>query len=189
MTRELVLTVEVLGEAKPAGSKRAFRNPKTNRIIVTDDSKGAKPWKQEIAGTARDAFMLPCPVCAAALVRCTTNTAPCPQCAGARRVAGTLLIGSVAVEFVFYRRRPAGHFGTGRNASQLRPSAPSRPTTRPDVLKLARAVEDALTGVVWRDDAQITEQVLRKFYGEPERTVIHVWSLPEVLQPRLQEAA
>jgi Holliday junction resolvase RusA-like endonuclease len=33
-----------------------------------------------------------------------------------------------------------------------------------------RGVEDALTGVVWRDDAQIVHQVASKFYTRgPER--------------------
>ena len=35
----------------------------------------------------------------------------------------------------------------------------------PDVLKLARGVEDALTGIVWRDDAQIVNESLNKVVG------------------------
>lgn len=41
--------------------------------------------------------------------------------------------------------RPAGHWGTGRNADRLKPSAPAYPATGLDVDKLARAVLDALT--------------------------------------------
>lgn len=41
--------------------------------------------------------------------------------------------------------RPAGHWGTGRNADKLKPSAPAYPATGLDVDKLARAVLDALT--------------------------------------------
>jgi Holliday junction resolvase RusA-like endonuclease len=58
--------------------------------------------------------------------------------------------------------RPRAHFG----ARGLRPAAPAWPTVRPDVLKLARAVEDALTGLVWRDDSQIVVELLTKQYGE-----------------------
>lgn len=75
----------------------------------------------------------------------------------------------LSVAFIFYRPRPKGHFGKHglkRSAYGL------HPTTRPDVLKLARAVEDALTGVVWRDDSQIVEEVLKKYWGEPARVEI-----------------
>jgi Holliday junction resolvase RusA-like endonuclease len=45
---------------------------------------------------------------------------------------------------------------------------------KPDVLKLARAVEDALTGILYRDDAQIVTEVLRKRYGDPPRVEIRL---------------
>jgi Holliday junction resolvase RusA-like endonuclease len=37
--------------------------------------------------------------------------------------------------------------------------------TKPDASKLIRAVEDALTHVVYRDDAQVVELVVGKFYA------------------------
>ena len=40
--------------------------------------------------------------------------------------------------------------------------------------KLVRAVEDALTGLVWRDDAQVVVQTVRKRYGHPERAEVLV---------------
>jgi Holliday junction resolvase RusA-like endonuclease len=79
--------------------------------------------------------------------------------------SGDLLEGPLAVEFLFEVPRPQGHFGT----RGLRASAPEYPATRPDVLKLSRAVEDALTGTVWRDDSQIVEETLIKRYGERAR--------------------
>jgi Holliday junction resolvase RusA-like endonuclease len=65
--------------------------------------------------------------------------------------------GPVVLEFVFHRLRPAGHYGSGRNERVLKPSAPLWPIGKPDALKLARAAEDALTGVVWADDAQVVD--------------------------------
>jgi Holliday junction resolvase RusA-like endonuclease len=62
---------------------------------------------------------------------------------------------AVALEFVFYRSRPASHYGTGRNARVLKPSAPAWPIGKPDALKMARGAEDALTGVAFADDAQV----------------------------------
>lgn len=47
-------------------------------------------------------------------------------------------------------------------------------TTRPDSSKLLRAIEDALTGILFHDDAQIVETHIRKHYGLPERCEIAV---------------
>ena len=48
---------------------------------------------------------------------------------------------------------------------------PQRPTRdfpiRPDLDKLVRAVLDALTGVVWVDDSQVTQIVASKVFGSP----------------------
>lgn len=76
----------------------------------------------------------------------------------------------LAVRFTFYVRRPKGHYGK----HGVRASAPAFPATKPDVLKLARAVEDALSGIVYGDDAQIVSEKLFKCYGEPERVEIEI---------------
>jgi Holliday junction resolvase RusA-like endonuclease len=94
------------------------------------------------------------------------------QAAGEAMIAHGLSLLEGALEFVatFYLPRPQSHYG----ARGLRPSAPRYPTTRPDVTKLLRPVEDALTGVVWRDDSQIVKQLARKRYGAPARVEIDV---------------
>lgn len=79
---------------------------------------------------------------------------------------GDLLTGALRVTFRFVRVRPNGHYKSNGALSKAGLSAPG-PATRPDVLKLARAVEDALSGVVWRDDAQICDERLIKEWGEP----------------------
>ena len=92
------------------------------------------------------------------------------QAAGVAMRARPLLEGPLVLEVRFVVVRPRGHFG----ARGLRPSAPAHPIVRPDVTKLLRAVEDALTGVVWRDDAQVVEQHAAKVYGEPARCEVAV---------------
>ena len=140
----------VLGEPKPAGSKRAFRNPHTDRIAMVDSSgKAGKDWRRAVAEAGREAHH------------------------------GPLLRGALSVQFLFYRPRPKSHYRTGKNAGLLRDSAPRDPITRPDVLKLARAAEDALTGVVWHDDAQIVSEHLYKCYGEPARLVVQIEEIEE----------
>lgn len=47
------------------------------------------------------------------------------------------------------------------------------PTKRPDLTKLWRAVEDALTGIIWLDDSQIVSQTIGKHYAQvPGVTVV-----------------
>lgn len=71
-----------------------------------------------------------------------------------RRTAG----GPLAVDMTFYLARPKGHYGTGRNAGTLRASAPARPHGKPDLSKLLRSTEDALTDAgLWADDCQVVE--------------------------------
>ena len=47
-------------------------------------------------------------------------------------------------------------------------------TVKPDIDKLERAVLDALTGIAYDDDAQVTTVVKHKQYGDEERTDITV---------------
>lgn len=93
----------------------------------------------------------------------------------AEQFRGELLEGPLAVEFTFRVVRPKGHFGK----RGLLPSAPEFPTVKPDLLKLARGVEDALTNVVWRDDSLIVDEVLAKRYGERAGVDILVRPLAE----------
>lgn len=84
-----------------------------------------------------------------------------------------LLDGPLLLSLIFMLPRPKGHYGSKR----LRPSAPRFPTVKPDLLKLARAVEDALSGIVYRDDAQIVSESLQKAYGEPARVHVRIEEL------------
>ena len=70
----------------------------------------------------------------------------------------------VYVQLDFYLARPKSHFGTGRNAQKIKESAPNWPG-RPDIDKLARAVLDALTGLVIADDSTVVELLASKSYG------------------------
>lgn len=134
----------VPGVAKPAGSKRGFAIRRggsyTGRVAVVDACAGSKDWKADVR--------------AAAL-------------AAVEKIPGfKLLTGPVYVMFSFYLPRPKAH--TKPNG-ELRDRSPTWHTKRPDLLKLARGVEDALTGVVWADDSQIASESLYKLYGfKPE---------------------
>lgn len=147
----------VVGHAMPGGSKKAFVHPATGRAVIVDASNN-KSWRQEVS------------VAASAAMERAAATDPL-RCA-------------LSVSFVFYRPRPKGHYGTGRNAGVVKDSAPEFPTTRPDVLKLARAVEDSMTGIVYADDSQIVDERLVKRWGLPERVeiVVRPMDLPDTLE-------
>lgn len=57
------------------------------------------------------------------------------------------------------------------------PSAPKKRAchvVKPDLSKLVRAIEDALTGIIYTDDAQIVCIHASKHYGSPERVSLEV---------------
>jgi len=77
--------------------------------------------------------------------------------------------GPYAVSIVCLFRRPAGHFGTGKNAEKLKPSSPLHPITRKtgDSDKLARGILDGVTeGGGLADDSQCVTLSVSKRYCE-----------------------
>jgi Holliday junction resolvase RusA-like endonuclease len=85
---------------------------------------------------------------------------------------GPLLEGPLIATFRFYRPRPKNHFAKfGLSKAGAQSLAPD---TRPDVLKLTRAAEDALNGIIYADDSQIVEEHLYKHWGEPARLEVEI---------------
>ena len=151
-----MIQITVLGRAQPAGSKRAFairRKSGKLGVSVVDDAERSRPWKDSVTAAAHEVLN------------------------GAEPLDGPL-----ELHVDFYVARPAGHYGTGKNRSLVKASAPRFPATRPDASKLCRCIEDALTDAgVWRDDAQVVKQTVTKRYGHPERAEIRI--LPAEEQP------
>lgn len=85
------------------------------------------------------------------------------------------IMGPVFVWARFYFTRPLAHYGTGRNAGQVKSSAPVWFTSPPDTDKLQRALGDALTqsGVI-HDDRQIVGWDARKAYANRPHTAVAV---------------
>lgn len=118
-------------------------------IFTVDDNKKSGPWMKKV------------------------------QRAAVAAMAGReVFTGPVKMTQDFYVERPLAHFGTGKNAGILKERfARAKPITKPDRLKLARAIEDACTAVVYRDDAQIIDGPVRKHYcgvGELPRVEIQI---------------
>jgi Holliday junction resolvase RusA-like endonuclease len=78
---------------------------------------------------------------------------------------GVKFSGSLRVNMVFMFHRPKSHYGTGKNATKRKDSAPKYMTSKPDLDNLAKAVLDALQDVnVIKDDSAVIELNLRKNY-------------------------
>lgn len=92
------------------------------------------------------------------------------------------------VSFHFIMPRPKGHYRTGKHAGELRPTAPTFHTSKPDTTKLIRACEDGLTGIVWRDDSIIAVQESSKLYGDTPGVWIKV-SVPGAMEIQSTESA
>lgn len=159
----------VPGLAQPAGSKRAFVLPNsihqkptgkwTGRSIVTDANPKSKDWKIQVRLLAKD-------------------FAP----------KEGLLSGPLKVSFVFQRQRPKGHWLPSGELNATGRRTPY-PTTKPDALKLARAVEDSLTGLIYIDDAQIVDESLKKVWGVPGVWItIQEMNETQAVMARQQEA-
>lgn len=81
-----------------------------------------------------------------------------------------LLTGACYLSVMVYLSRPKGDYGKGKNAGKLLPSAPKDHIKMPDLDKLVRAIQDALTKVVWRDDSQVNKITAEKHYENTEHT-------------------
>lgn len=115
------------------------------RAIITDANKNSKPWQQQVKFVARDNYK------------------------------GPILEGPLVLRIDFYTIRPKAHYRSGKNAHLLRENAPQAPTSKPDCTKLTRGVEDALTAILWKDDAQIVSQHIFKSYAESYGAEITVY--------------
>ena len=149
-----MITLFIPGIPRPAGSKRGFAIKKggkyTGKVALLDSSgQNGKDWRADIKAQAQAAMA---------------------------KEGRELLTGPVAVWMTFVMPRPKAHHKANNPDRPLKDSAPVYPTGKPDVLKLARAAEDALTGIVWRDDSQNVELTLGKVYnvtpGERGQTTV-----------------
>ena len=144
-------TFRVFGQPRPGGSKRAFLHAKTGKMMVIEASKN-KDWRAEVKAAGMEAY------------------------------DGPVLGGPLKVHFTFFLLRPKMHYGSGKNAEQLKSQFAwlPGPVKAPDTTKLIRSTEDALTGVLWVDDAQLVVQKALKLYidrWERPGALIEVWEL------------
>lgn len=87
--------------------------------------------------------------------------------------------GAVRVDVVILVPHPQKHFFVGKRAGELRPNAPTYPTSATDVDKVLRSIGDALNGVLWVDDKFITQWRACRRWGK--RTGVMITASAEPL--------
>jgi len=156
MTKAYPLKFFVPGIPAPGGSKTGFYNKKLARVMMVPASKKTKPWMQAVAGCVRAEY------------------------------DGEVLTGPLSVDFQFRFLRPKSHYGTGRNAGRIKDSAPVlSKTTKPDRTKVMRSTEDALTGILWKDDSQIVAGDITKIYVERDPGVVIMVSVNPLIHEEI----
>lgn len=144
------LAFDVRGLPVPQGSVRAF--VRGGRAVVAAVRQPLAAWRGAVAGEARLAML-------------DADTPP--------------IAVPVVVHLWFRMPRPASHYlpaGRRRAVRELRIDAPEYAPTTPDLDKLVRAVFDAMTAVVFRDDSLVVRLVAQKRYDETPGVAVSVWA-------------
>lgn len=131
-----MISFVVEGIPQPRGSKKALPNRSTGRAMMVDSNPKSGPWMDAVAHRAAKAM----------------DGSP-------------LFDGPVEVLIRFAFPRPKSHYRTGKHSGELRDDAPDWHFKKPDCDKLVRAIGDGMTGVVYRDDSQISLLHVDKRYA------------------------
>lgn len=83
------------------------------------------------------------------------------------------LTGALQVELVFARKVQKS---LSKKERALRLTGEHRPTVKPDLSNCLKAFEDALNGVLWKDDAMIVHEEIDKYYSDKPRIEVEVYA-------------
>lgn len=124
---------------------KSFKGMAGGHAILVESSKKVRPWRQDVVAAVIEAIE----VASLSLER---------HCNGAIR-------GPVELEIIFTLRKP-------KSAPKTRRTWPDR---TPDLSKLVRSTEDALTSAgVWEDDARVVRCVASKVFPGEDVDALHV---------------
>lgn len=143
------LYFKIIGKAATQGSKTARMSKCRTFAFVYDANPFLKAWRKQCTEAAEKHYM------------------------------GPVLTCPITLSLAFVIERPAYHFGTGKNAGQLKEQyKDAAHLSKPDCTKLQRAVEDSMSGVVWKDDSQVIHITTSKRYckvGEKHHVEVNIF--------------
>ena len=82
-----------------------------------------------------------------------------------------LYLGAVKFSIVEYRAIPKS-WSKGKRAAAL--CGGIQPLVKPDTDNILKGIKDALTGVFWKDDAQVVKEYIEKVYDAEPRVTVEV---------------
>ena len=87
-------------------------------------------------------------------------------------------VGAILLHVFYIFERPKSHYGTGRNAEKLKPSAPHYHIVKPDEDNCTKFMKDCLAYLgVYKNDSQVISTVPLKRWakpGEESQTIITI---------------
>lgn len=156
---QLAAEFDVHGLPAPQGSKRAFVNRYTGRVQMVESSNKVASWREDVKTAAETA----------------------------RSILPARLDGPLALGVVFTMPKPASKPSWWPQGVTWRRTMQWRPAGMPDLSKLLRSTEDAITHAgLWRDDARVVElaRLAKVFPGEDRDALndigarICIWTVP-----------
>ena len=141
------MRIQFVVHGRIAGSGSKTAMMKSGRNIMVPASKYSKPWMKLVNLKARMAYQ------------------------------GKPLEGPLSVHMAFTVERPKNHYRPGKACPKE--SAPDYPHKRvwPDLTKLVRSTEDAMEGIIFKNDKQVVEQCNSIAYGSPVGVIVIVTEL------------
>lgn len=82
-----------------------------------------------------------------------------------------LLEGALSMRMKIYRNIPKS---TTKKDRALISEGIKRPITKPDNTNYAKGIEDALNGIIYKDDSQIVDLQIQKYYSDDPRVEVRV---------------
>ena len=171
----------VEGTPKPQGSKKTFINHKTGKAVIVEAAGDPlKKWRKRVAEEASVHYFSEPVHSTSEPVHSASEFPSEPVHSASEPVhsASEPFTKCVRVSLIFRLKRPKSHYRTGKFSDVLKEEhVATRHGKRPDADKLARAVLDGLTGVVFVDDSQVFDLSVLKTWqkrDEPEGCYIKV---------------
>lgn len=81
--------------------------------------------------------------------------------------------GAVNMNIIYAFRRPQSLSKKERSEIDGGKTVPK--TTKPDIDNLTKAILDALNGIVWKDDAQVTQIKIQKVWSSKDQIEVEIW--------------